>query len=292
MAIATHIFLNLKKVAIVGIVRDVEETILEDYQKLKHSLSIFGGIKWFLVESDSSDNSLQSLSEIRKSNSDFDFVSLGKIRELGVSRTVAMAKSRNRYLLELRENERFTDIDFVVVADFNGLNNLISLDSVISCFERDDWDACFANQSKRYYDIWALRHDLWSPNDCWRQHEFLRKYINFPEFALYVSVQSRMIHIPKDSEWIEVESAFGGFAIYRRNVLDDVNYFGISVDGEPICEHVPLNLSLNAMGYKLMINPKLINADTTDHSKNSNLFSLLIRLLKYPAKLLRVSFNR
>lgn len=277
--------LSTQNIAVVGIVKDVEETIFDDYERIKNSLSEFRSIKWFIVESDSSDSSLKKLSKISSEDSSFSFTSLGKINEKGQSRTIGMADARNHYLDELKGNSKYQKIDFVIVADFNNLNSLVSKEAIATCFERVDWDACFANQTKKYYDIWALRHNLWSPNDCWEQHGFLRKYWKIPELALYASVQSRMIHIPIDSEWIQVESAFGGLAIYKKNVLLEATYSGTKPDGAPICEHVPLNLSLSQSGYRLFINPAFINTDSTDHTENAFFRGVFKRIIRYPTKL-------
>jgi len=282
---------NNINVAVVGIVRDIEKTIHDDYFRLKESLQLFHKIKWFLVESDSRDATVSFLSEIEGSDPNFRFISLGNLQTGTAQRTIGMAAARNRYLQEILENSEYDDVDFIVIADFNGLNNLINLDSVASCFERSDWDACFANQSKKYYDIWALRHPLWSPNDCWSQHSFFRKYLKVPELALYSSVQARMIHLPPDSDWIEVDSAFGGFAIYRKAVLTQGSYIGETSDGVACCEHVPFNLSLRKKGYKLFINPRLINADSTDHSENAFLGKFILRLFKYPRKFIKAKYS-
>jgi len=279
------------KVAIVGIVKDIANSIEDDFHRLTNATSIFSGVKWFLVESNSSDDSLQALAGIKTQNSNFDFVSIGNSYSSSEPRTIGMGMARNRYLQELKENVNYKDVEYVIVADLNNLNNLISEKSIASCFERSDWDACFANQTKKYYDIWALRHPLWSPNDCWEQHNFLRKYWKFPELALYAGVQSRMIHIPADSEWIKVDSAFGGFAIYKRIVLLGAKYSGTTNDGAPICEHVSLNLALSHMGYRLFVNPALINADLTNHSENTLLRSIFKRMIKYPRKFWSKSLN-
>ena len=274
-------------IAVVGIVKDSAKTLYDDYSRLKTSLSVFRTTKWFVVESNSSDSTLDELSSIKSNDPNFDFISLGNIQEKGESRTIGMAHARNCYLKEIRESAKYQNVDLVVVVDFNGLNNLISKESIASCFRRDDWDVCFANQTKKYYDIWALRHSLWSPNDCWNQHAFFRKYSKFPELALYSSVQSRMIHIPSSEEWIEVDSAFGGFAIYRRKAISDGLYSGLTDAGLAICEHVPLNLHLRSKGFRLLINPALINSDSTDHSENAHLGKLLKRIVFYPLKAIR-----
>ena len=64
---------------------------------------------------------------------------------------------------------------------------------------------------------------------------------------------AKMIAIPADHDWIEVNSAFGGLAIYRKNLFEDVAYEGTSDNGEEICEHVPLHRSMRSKGARLYI---------------------------------------
>ncbi len=77
------------------------------------------------------------------------------------------------------------------------------------------------------------------------------------------------------AEWIEVDSAFGGLAIYRREALLGGRYSGVH-EGCAICEHVPLHAELRARGYRIFINPALINAHRTDHSARVR-FSVRLR---------------
>ena len=86
-----------------------------------------------------------------------------------------------------------------------------------------------------------------------------------------------MITIPASNEWIDVESAFGGFAIYRRNWFDIVKYVGVTEDGDEVCEHVSINLTMRKAGAKIFINPQLINAGLTPHTRH----------LKFPRTLVR-----
>lgn len=273
-------------VVVVGIVKDVAKTIDSDYLRLKNALKRFEHIKWFLVESNSTDDSKQVLFQLSMSDSSFRFVSIADTRQ-HKSRIPGMALARNTYLEELRVNSEYSDCNFVVVADFNQLNDLIDANAIDSCFSRADWDVICANQEGPYYDIWALRHPLWSPNDCWQELEFLRKYIKFPERALYAAVQSRMIKIPRNSDWIEVESAFGGLAIYKRDAMLQSEYSPYDDSGAIICEHVTFNLRLRAHNKKIYINPALINTRYTDHNSETKLRRKFIRYLKYPLKYLR-----
>ena len=278
---------NQIRILVTGIVRNIEASIIKDIKTFKEALSPFGEIQWFLVESDSSDKSCLVLDILSKTEQNFYFRSLGKLQKPEFPRTVAMAISRNEYLKEIRENPKFEKIDYVVVADFNRLNNKLTSKAFASCFQRYDWDACFANQSGRYYDVWALRHPIWSPNDCWQQLDFYRRYVKFPEKALQQCIGSRMIRIPKGSEWIEVDSAFGGLGVYKRNTLLKGDYVGSRSDGSSVCEHVPFHISLRQNGMKFFINPNLINTKSTDHSERMGFAHSLFRLSKYPIKFLK-----
>lgn len=272
---------NELTILVAGIVKNVANTIQQDFSTIQKCLADFYEVKWFLVESDSEDDTIDVLKSLSQSNNSFRFVSLGKIQKAEHPRTIGMAIARNKYLQELRENSEYKNIDILAVADFNGLNSKLTRESINSCFEIETWDACFANQSGRYYDIWALRHPIWSPNDCWQQHEFFRKYYRFPEYALSLSIRSRMIHIPLDNDWIEVESAFGGFALYKVASLAHGKYEGISPDGQAICEHVPFHKTMRDNQKRLFINPKLINTHSTDHSARMGFLQTILRILKY-----------
>lgn len=274
------------KVIVVGIVKDVANTITSDYLRLKSALKRFKQIKWFLVESNSTDDTKQVLLRLSKSDPAFRFVSITEMRQ-EKSRIPGMALARNTYLEELRVNTEYSDCNYVVVADFNQLNDLIDANAIDSCFSRDDWDVVCANQDGPYYDIWALRHPLWSPNDCWQELEFLKKHIKFPERALFAAVQSRMIKIPKNSDWIEVESAFGGLAIYKREAMLGSEYSAFDDSGRITCEHVPFNLRMRSQNKKIFINPALINTRYTDHNSETKLRRKFIRYSKYPLKYLR-----
>ena len=280
------------QILITGIVKDVETTLAKDIERLNSAFAGFSKVSWFLVESNSADRTREILFQIKESNLDFNFISLDQSMLSGNSRTVALAQARNRYLAEIIRNPNYKKIDFVVVSDFNNLNSSLTKTAVDSCFDGEiPWDVCCANQSGPYYDIWALRHSLWSPNDCWEAHAFFRQHTFFPEVALIKAVNSRMIRIRQTSEWIEVDSAFGGIAIYKRSAFIKGKYAGLTPDLSPICEHVPFNISLRSQGAKIFINPRFINFSRTDHSIRSGVIHRIIRVLNYPFKLIRYVMN-
>jgi len=274
------------EIVITGIVRNIASTFSEDYSRLNKAFKNFKSVKWFLVESDSNDNTLDILQSTSNLNNHFSWCTLGDLEKLKLPRAQRLSLARNRYVSELQK-ENYKSASIIVVADFNGLSNLINEQAILSCWETDNWSACTANQSGPYYDIWALRHPLWSPNDCWRQYEFLRQYSKFPEVALFSAVNSRMIKIPANSAWIEVQSAFGGLAIYDSSVFKYARYSGTDSNGEETCEHVEFSRQIVNKGGKIFINPRMINTKYTDHSINSGMYSSLARIIKYPKKKLK-----
>jgi len=108
-------------------------------------------------------------------------------------------------------------------------------------------------------------------------------------------IYSKMIRIPKKSPWIEVESAFGGLAIYRTQMFleDDYSLPGGLSKNE--CEHVFLHKKLINRGYKLYINPGMINSNINEHNirklKIARVLIYLLRSLKLRTLKLRTWFT-
>ena len=59
---------------------------------------------------------------------------------------------------------------------------------------------------------------------------------------------------------IEVDSAFGGLAIYRREAFLAGRYAGTDKHGGfDVADHIPFHEDLRAQGYKIFINCSLVN---------------------------------
>ena len=269
------------KVVLMGVVKDIESTLKQDFDRFAGALSIFQSTSFFLVESNSSDSSLDVLEEFSQKFNNFRYTSLIGSNFSNLSRTEQLALARNRYLTELNSNKLYSDIDFVIVADFNNLNKLIDGDAIASSWTDEEWDVCTANQSGHYYDVWALRHKLWFPNDCWQHMSFLMEMGLRKDRAYAYAVNARMLKISQQRRFIEVDSAFGGFAIYKREVLSQGNYVGITENGQMVCEHVPLHLNLRNREKRIVLNPKMINFKYTDHSKNALIYKRILRKIKH-----------
>jgi hypothetical protein len=269
---------------IVGLVRNCANTVIADVARLQAAMAHTSQLHWLLIESDSTDSTLGALAELHKGIANFQFKSLGKLATQLPMRTQRIARCRNEYVTEIRQSHSYKDIDYVIVADFDGLNTHITPNAIASCWERADWDMCAANQRGPYYDILALRHKYWSPNDCWAQYDFMRAYKPDKEENLSSSVYSRMIRLPAASNWIEVDSAFGGLAIYKKELFHTAAYAGMTDDGEECCEHVPFHSELKRHGARLFINPRLINAQYTEHTQALRFSKAAVRKTKAALK--------
>lgn len=258
-----------KSIVVVGVARNCARTLRKSIRTIEAALSGFDTRQWFIVESDSSDATVDTLRQISAQSPNVEFVSLGDLRHDIPARTERIAHCRNVYLEAIRSRSAWRDAGLVAVADLDGINTLLDKSGVESCFERDDWSVCTANQAGPYYDIYALRHATWCPDDWWQQHDFARALGIAERESIQFACHSRMLEIPATAPWIPVESAFGGFALYRAEALltSDAVYRGTDPAGVGVCEHVPLHRSLTAAGERIFINPKMINAQYTEHTR-------------------------
>lgn len=252
---------------VVGLIRNAEKTIVADMRRLDEVFRSFASVQYLVVESDSDDGTKEQLALLTREIPGFRSLSLGSLRERLPKRTARISFCRNRYLHELLTNPLYSEVGYVAVVDLDGMNGLLTTDGVLSCWERDDWGVCAANQQGPYYDVWPLRHPFWSPNDCWLHYQFLVDAGVSVKKAKEAAIYSRMVTLDPLRDWIEVESAFGGLAIYRREVLEGVLYEGLDGQGREICEHVSLNAAILKAGYRIFINPRLINTGYTRHTR-------------------------
>ena len=260
---------------IVGLARNCANSLRFNVSIFEKAFRDARNIAWFIVESDSEDRTVEVLYDLEKERSDFSYVSLGNLRYRYPKRTERIAFCRNKYLDFIANDSFCAKFDYIVVSDLDNVNLKVTASGIQSCWKRGDWDVCCANQEGPYYDIWALRHPLWSPNDCWEQAGQFQA-LGLSRFkSIFISVYARMISIPANSDWIEVDSAFGGLAIYRKSALRFVSYSGLGQDGEEICEHVALHGMIRSDGGRILINPALINAGVVEHARNATRVGLL-----------------
>lgn len=259
------------KILICGTARNVSEKIQSFVDVMEICFNDSKQLNFLICESFSDDNTVDVLSDIQLKRENFVFFTDLKISNDENRRTARIASARNQVLEKVRE--KYSDIDYVVMADLDGVNRDLTAKAVRSCWELSNWDVLCANQPLRYYDIWALRSKGWVENDCWTEFEALKEIYSLRK-SRSIAVTSKMRSIRRTSDPIPVQSAFGGLAIYTREAFMAGSYRGLDSAGKEICEHVPFHNDLISKGYKLYINPKLVNLN--EISQLGNLFKDLI----------------
>ena len=265
------------KFFLVGTIRDSFMNVEKEYLHITGILKSLGEVRTFLVESDSTDRTPEVLFDMSKRYGNFDFVSLGKLDDKMPNRYERIAFCRERYL-DYFKNEN-PDCDYVIVADFDGMNHDLTLPSLrIALAKMNDWDALFANQGDRYYDIGALRHQYWSPNNCFEVYEWAAGNTSSKE-ARQLAINSRMIRIESSGPVIKVISAYGGFGIYKSEAFLEGCYVGKDSLNQPLLDFVCFNTILSEKGFALGIDPQLINANFNLHNVGSKGWVRVVRKL-------------
>ncbi|WP_190277121.1 hypothetical protein [Candidatus Planktophila dulcis] len=257
--------------------RDVEHSISSEILRMCRSLKGFREVHFYVVESDSKDRTREKLEKLRNSTVNFRYISLGNLATAIPNRIERIRYCRNKYVEYIRENsEKF---DYVVVADLDGINTGISRQAFESSFTSVlEWDMCAANQTGGYYDIYALRAKGWCESDYLRELEVKSQGLNNRQLFHFRTalIYDRMKKINRQSPWIAVESAFGGIAVYKSKLFLEADYSALDESALRQCEHVDFNLKLKNMGYKLFINPALINSHWNTY--NINRFTVVRRI--------------
>ena len=257
----------MNQILIVGILRNCSSTLEKDIATLSSAFADFE-VSFFFVESDSQDSTVLLLERLKFELNSFSFVSLGNVESVIPNRIERISHCRNVYLEELRTRTHTTETEFTVIVDMDGINQGLSKIGVESSFNLANWSVCCANQRGPYYDIYALRATDWNVHnlsDSYRM--YLVKY-KFHAFAFYFSVIHKMLKF-RGSIPIEVDSAFGGLAIYRTSSIINLSYSPRNMEGEIECEHVSLHRSIRNEGGRIIINPKLINSGVSVNARRA-----------------------
>jgi hypothetical protein len=264
----------------------VSQSINKELNNILKSLEAYGDVDIFLVESDSTDTTLEVLTRFQKKGT-LEFQSLGFLEDSLPNRIERIRYCRNIYVDFIRISEK--KYDYIVVADLDGMNKGLKRKAFSKVFSANQqWHMCSANQKFGYYDVYALRASNWSEGDYQRELQNKIggvKLSYMQEDRLRKSViYSKMRRVPRSSEWIRVDSAFGGLAVYKPEVFKIFDYSARTCEEFLECEHVTLHRKMNETGMKIFICPEMINSTFNEY--NLNRFAL-VRMLRYLRKKLR-----
>ena len=165
-------------------------------------------------------------------------------------RPFALSEARNMYMCLLEH--LFKKDTYLLMMDCDEVNaSPIDEDGFLSNFDYPlhQWDMMSANQTKEYYDIYALRSEECPDN----YQETLRRTGDE-----WNSLRKHQIPKPRNNPLINVRSAFGGLAIYHTEKLKGCWYRSFEGNKE-VCEHVPFHEQFIQKGADIFINPNFIN---------------------------------
>ena len=272
----------MNRILLVGTVRNVSGTLRAEVMEKKRLFENFGKVNVYLVESDSSDQTRDVLVQLTQADPTIQFCTLGDIGDRIPDRIERLRNCRNAYVDYIRRFPKNT-WKFVVVLDWDGMNSRLSFDGIQNTFlRRSEWDACFPVQSHGYYDLLALREKIWMPQN---PLQLIRQEISSlgldakdvsPVKKLFNEykkdrIRKRQLYekmkvFHRQDELIEVESAFGGMGVYRSEIFQEINYDKFENDEE--CEHVDFNKRALSFGYRIRINPGMINSGWNSYNVN------------------------
>ena len=266
---------------ICGLARDCAGALSGSLRSVERLVGCFQHADFVVVTNDSDDATAQILTDWAATRRWVKVLNVDGVASAIVGRTERLAVLRNFYLVELRRRLKAgCRYDLMAVVDLDEVNQNLSVGAELGDVILQapvDWGGLFANQRQAYYDVWALRHPRWCPDDCWQSvakfqqigwgdWHFLRRFQTQAGVAArrrYVG--ERQVKIDPEDEPIEVDSAFGGFAIYKTSALASSWYSGRDSAGHEVCEHVAFNLGIRRIGAKLYIMPALLNDSPAEH---------------------------
>ena len=274
------------KILVVGTVSNVGPVIRSELKRVMAALEELASLEVFLVESDSTDDSIDKLTSLQKKDSRISFLCLGDLKPAIPSRIERIRYCRNHYVSFVRNKYEKRRWDFVLVVDLDGMNKKISRTSFESTFNaKIQWDACFANQRNGYYDLYALRCDDWVSEDVFSSLEILKNSCPYQQKGNNIfrewfnqfqhfdglrekAIYSKMRTLPPDGPWIRVHSAFGGLGIYKTEIFLTSNYDFQNLSPEIYSEHLDLHFACTQKYSELYINPAMINNNWNVYNLN------------------------
>ena len=242
-----------RRIAFLGTARSCAAALPASIAKLRELGGLFANHEIHVYENDSSDATGALLDHFARDGL------LHAIREQGVAarmplRTERLAYGRNRLLDHVLTRGPF---DYICWADLDGLvGERFSTDGFLSNFRFEEaWDAVFPLSWPLYYDLWALREPTICPTDyVWSGQHTLNAALHA---GREIHAATQQLAPGRVAGWVPVQSAFGGFGLYKAAVVAHGRYTGL-VDGREVCEHVPYHDLLVKAGARLYLNPQCI----------------------------------
>ena len=280
--------MNLKdlKVVFAGCARNCSNFLPKVLENIEFYSSFFSESYMVIVENGSTDRTKEILKDNKNKKNIFLFEDdLNKLPYRGQR----LEKARNLIIETIKKNKNLFSCDLFIMLDLDDIGTYRIkekniLDSIKFLFSKEEIGAVFANQLGTYYDMWTLRDQKYCKNDFWVEVlQFLMNNKNSKDKISKSNIEEvkkniidkKTYSFEKNLPPIKVESAFGGFGIYKMKYVlkNNRKYEGtqivdlITKDQKKLkvkyqkCEHVNFNQGLTEQNLELYILPNLINRD-------------------------------
>ena len=229
LIILNNSFINIfgseipQKVLICGVAKNVAKDFYRNQKEIKNIASLFQDYRVIVYENNSTDDTKKLFSDWSEQDEKVIFLSEDLTDDFirnytplqGNCRTQFIARARNIVLKKAFYKE-FSAFDYLIMLDLDDFYelNLKELKKVILKPEKN-WDAVFANGS---YDLYALKSPEFPHGPELLSWRFYGENLKTIGENLAASL--------KKNKWLKVDSAFGGFAIYKKNAIKNCLYDG------------------------------------------------------------------
>lgn len=256
---------------ICGCVKNCEKYLDNVFKNIEQIQKLFEKSKIIISFDVSDDFTLKKLIQL-KSNFDIDII-INK-DPLTNSRTVNIERARNKILNKVYNI--YSEYEYFIMIDMDDVSSKpINIDVLKDILQEDKiniWDGLFFNNSN-YYDFWALNFKEFQYS-CWHSNN-VKKLVNL--------MNKKFKEECKNKEFIECQSAFGGFGIYKLDRFKNCYYR--SLIDLTLFDPQTIQSVFNKYNIQYMINPNIydcehryfhLNAIKTNNVKlfiyNKNLF--------------------
>lgn len=273
------------KVIFAGITRDNFDDIFVAIKHIEHIGDFFADYRVIIFENDSVDGTKELLEKWSNLNKKVKIISQDFAFKKRPSHKF-MAEIRNQYLKPIFTSD-YEDFDLLVILDLDITYGIDVRGIFDSLSKFDQWDVVCANgvagKNGRMFDAFAFRskefpfspsewqeicvsdssswkkickngdnfsrgifYDLFSFRDDWREVSRLYWLKIIPQIQKKYSV---------NSDLVEVNSCFGGLAIYKKVIINNCFYNSIEND----CEHVDFHHCLKEKKHaRIFLNPNMV----------------------------------
>ena len=195
---------------ICGCVKNCESYLDNVFNNIEKIQTLFDKTKIIISFDMSDDFTLKKLAQLK---SRFDIIIIINKDHITNSRTVNIERARNKIINKI--NQEYNDYDYFIMIDMDDVSSKpINIDVLKEALLKNHiWDGLFFN-NENYYDFWALNFKDFQYS-CWHSNN-VKKLVNLMNCEFKKECLT--------NEFIECQSAFGGFGIYKVDKFKNCYY--------------------------------------------------------------------